>query len=202
MPLPPSSRFLLPERSLGSRVELGSLLDQRWFEIKDAIGLIMRRRNIGPDMAELKLREACLSGKVKSRQITAIIDERGEKKIRIAVLPRDVWSSSSTIDVNTNTIVSCDLLRFEQVAVNELDLAAFLARPRRGPPTGKLARFADSDRSLFSAIDSITRRESKSVTEAVRDLDYEGKVKGRGTPEARVRRLVKLYHKERPGRAR
>lgn len=202
MPLPSSSQFLLPERSLGSRVELGGLLDQRWFEIKDAIGLIMRRRNVGPDMAELKLREACLSGKVKSRQITAIVDERGEKKIRIAVLPRDVWSSSSTIDVNTNTIVSRDILKFEQVAISELDLAAFLARPRRGPPAGKLARFADSDRALFSAIERIMRRKSISVTEAVRDLDHERKVKGRGTSEARVKRLANLYRKERLGLAR
>jgi hypothetical protein len=100
MPLPPGARFPLTERPLASRIELGSLVNQRWFEIKDAIGLIMRRRNIGPDVAQLKLREACLSGKVKSRQITPIIDDRGEKKIRIAVLPRDVWSSSSTIDVN------------------------------------------------------------------------------------------------------
>lgn len=201
MPLPLGSRFLLPERSLASRVELGSLLDQRWFEIKDAIGLIMRRRNVGPDMAESKLREACLSGKVKSRQITAIIDERGEKKIRIAVLPRSAWSSSSTIDVNTNTIVSHDLGKFEQVAINELDLAAFLARPRRGPPAGKLARFAHADRALFGAIERIMRRESKSLTEVVRDLDHKRKVKGRGTSEARVRRLAKLYRTERLGRA-
>src|ERR1700686_2832372 len=136
MPLPTGARFQLSERSLASRVELGDLFEQHWFEIKDAIGLIMRRRNVGPDVAQLKLREACLSGKVKSRQITAIIDERGEKKIRIAVLPRDALSSSSTIDVNTNTIVSRDLGKFEQVAINELDLVAFLARPRRGPPAG------------------------------------------------------------------
>ena len=106
MPLPPGTRFLLPERSLASHVELGGLFDQHWFEINDAIGLIMRRRNVGPDVAQLKLREACLSGKVKSRQITPIIDARSEKKIRIEVLPRDAWSSSSTIDLNTNTIVS------------------------------------------------------------------------------------------------
>src|SRR5580704_8403771 len=100
MPLPPGARFLLPKRSLASHVELGSLFEERWFEIKDAIGLIMRRRNVGPDIAQSKLREACLSGKVKSRQITPVIDTRGEKKIRIALLPRDAWSSSSTIDVN------------------------------------------------------------------------------------------------------
>jgi hypothetical protein len=199
MPLPPGARFLLTERPLASRIELGSLVDQRWFEIKDAIGLIMRRRNIGPDVAQLKLREACLSGKVKSRQITPIIDDRGEKKIRIAVLPRDVWSSSSTIDVNMNTIVSQDLGKFEQVAINEPDLVAFLARPRKGPPAGKLARFADADRALFGPIERIMRRESKSVTEAVRDLDHERKVKGRGTSVARVKRLANLYRKERLG---
>jgi hypothetical protein len=46
-----------------------------------------------------------------------VIDARGEKKIRIAVLPRDAWSPSSTIDVNTNTIVSADLDTFENVAI-------------------------------------------------------------------------------------
>ena len=149
MPLPSSSQFLLPERSLGSRVELGGLLDQRWFEIKDAIGLIMRRRNVGPDMAELKLREACLSGKVKSRQITAIVDERGEKKIRIAVLPRDVWSSSSTIDVNTNTIVSRDILKFEQVAISELDLSRFPRPTPQRPPGRQACSFRGLRQSAF-----------------------------------------------------
>jgi hypothetical protein len=155
-----------------------------------------------PDIAELKLREACLSGRVKSQQIAAIIDERGEKKILIAVLPRDAWSSSSTIDVNTNAIVSVDLDKFENVAINEPDLAAWLTRPRRGPPVGKLARFADADRALFGSIERIMRRESKSVTEAVRDLDHERKVKGRGTSEARVKLLAKLYRKEHLGQAR
>ena len=46
------------------------------------------------------------------------------------------------------------------------------------------------------------RRKSISFTEAVRDLDHERKVKGRGTSEARVKRLANLYRKERLGLAR
>ena len=90
----------------------------------------------------------------------------------------------------------------EHVEINEKELTAWVSRPRRGPPAGKLARYAQADRALFDAMECIMREASKSATEAARDLEYEGKVKGRGTSLARVKRLARLYREERLGRSR
>ena len=69
-------------------------------------------------------------------------------------------------------------------------------KPRRGPRPGSVARYAQSDRALFN---DITRMMAKGISlmEAVRNLENELKVTGRGTPESRIRRVMRLYKKER-----
>jgi hypothetical protein len=69
-------------------------------------------------------------------------------------------------------------------------------KPRRGPRPGSVARYTQSDRAIFDDISRMIER-GISLMEAVRTLDNEQKVTGRGTPESRIRRVMRLYKKER-----
>jgi len=157
----------------------------------------MSRRDIGPQNAEHALRDACLSGKVSARHIRAIINERAQRRIGILKVPRDAWQWPSAIDVETNSLSSFEHGKLESVQVNEAELSDWLSRQRRGPKAGTIARFAGPDRELFGIIERTMREKNITLTEAVRQLDYEGKVKGRGSAESRIRRVTRLYKKER-----
>lgn len=170
---------------------------ESWLSIKDAIGLIMELRNVGPKYAKTLLREACGAQTVRSRRLAAIKNERNEKVISFPPLPPDAWGSWGTISVDANTIHTFEFGELDHVQINERELTARLSRPRRGPAAGKIARYANDDRALFASIDRKMKGSNKSLTEAVRDLDYEQKVKGRGTPESRIRRVTRLFRKER-----
>jgi hypothetical protein len=200
----PGVRFMLPPRprSRTSLAGWANPYEVGWIGIKDAISLIMRLRDVGPETARSNLRQACFSGKVSSRHLLAFTNEHGEKRIGFPLLPRDAWNSWSSINVDTNSLHSFDLGTVEQVEIAEVELTSWLAKPRRGPVAGQTARYADADRALFGAIEHIMANASKSVAEAAWDLARQGKVNGRGTPESRVRRLANLYRKERLGRPR
>ena len=193
-------RLSLPERDLSAVPD--GMADDTWGDIERALEMIMSARNIGPENARANLLEACSSGKVRSRHLEAFTDRRGEKKIRLQAVPLAAWKSWPVIDVNQSLITAVNFGPLNHIAINTTDLLKWLSRPRRGPVPGKLSRFGNSDRALFPEIERIMRQETKTVTEAARELDYEGKVNGRGTSEARVRRLAKLYRKEHPQQVR
>lgn len=73
--------------------------------------------------------------------------------------------------------------------------SAELRQKKRGPRRGSISRFANDDRALF---DEITRALCRgvSLTAAVRMLENEKKLNGYGTPESRIRRVMRLYKKE------
>ena len=146
---------------------------------------------------EIAIARSLCDTKGAIRRLAASINERNEKRIGFPPLPPDAWNSWSTIDVDADTIHTLDFGTLEHVQINELELTTWLSRPRRGPLAGKIARYADDDRALFASIERIMSGGNKSLTEAVRDLDYERKLKGRGTPESRVRRVTRLFQKER-----
>jgi hypothetical protein len=195
----PGVRFMLPPRprSRTSPAGRANPYEVPWIRIKDAISLIMRHRDVGPETAQSNLRQACFSGRVSSRHLLALTDEHGEKRIGFPLLRRDAWNSGSAINVDKNSLHSLDLGTVEQVEIAEVELSFWLAKPRRGPVAGQTARYADADRALFGAIEHIMAKGSKSVAEAARDLAWQGKLNGRGTAESRVRRLANLYRKER-----
>jgi hypothetical protein len=198
-------RLSLPERDLSAVPD--GMADDRRVDIERALEMIMSARNIGPENARVVLLEACSSGKVHSRHMEAVVNECGEKMIRISAVPLAAWKSWPTINwptinVNESSITAFDFGTLNHIGISTTDLLKWLSRPRRGPVAGKLSRFGESDRALFSEIERIMKEGSKSATEAARELDCEGKVNGRGTPESRVRRLAKLYQKEHPQRVR
>lgn len=188
-------RLLLPERNVSTA--LSAELMEPCLTVGDALKLIMSRRDIGAQNAEHALRDACLSGKVSARHIRAIVNERGQKRTSIMKVPRDAWQWPSAIDVETNSLSPFEHGKLESVQVNEAELSDWLSRQRRGPKAGTIARFAAPDRELFGIIERTMREKNITLTEAVRQLDYEGKVKGRGSAESRVRRVTRLYKKER-----
>jgi len=188
-------RLQLPERNVSTA--LPAALMEPCLTVRDALNLIMSRRDIGPQNAEHALRDACLSGKVSARHIRAIINERAQRRIGILKVPRDAWQWPSAIDVETNSLSSFEHGKLESVQVNEAELSDWLSRQRRGPKAGTIARFAGPDRELFGIIERTMREKNITLTEAVRQLDYEGKVKGRGSAESRIRRVTRLYKKER-----
>jgi hypothetical protein len=190
-------RPLLPERRVELSADLQRELGQPTVSIKDALALVARRRNIGPESAEAVFREACISGKVSSRHIRAFTNGRGERRIAFAKVLAEAWREPSTINIETNSLFSSKHGTFERLLINETELTVWLSRRRRGPAAGALARFAAADRALFGDIERTVRERNISLTEAVRDLDYKGKVKGRGTAESRIRRVTRFYKKER-----
>ena len=192
-------RLLLPERDLSAVPKW--IADDVSVDISQALEMIMRARDVGPENGHVALLEACASGKVRSRHLVAFTDRNGEKKIGLPPVPLAAWKSWPSIDVNESSITTFDFGTLNHIAISKTDLLKWLSRPRRGPVAGKLSRFGENDRALFSEIERIMKQ-GKSVTEAARELDYEGKVNGRGTPESRVRRLAKLYRKEHPQRVR
>ena len=188
-------RLQLPERNVSTA--LPAELMEPCLTVKDALNLIVSRRNIGPQNAERALRDACLSGNVSAQHIRAIVNERGQKRIGILKVPRDAWQWPSGFDFETNSLSSFEHGKLESVQVNEAELSDWLSRQRRGPKTGTIARFAGLDRELFGIIECTMREKNITLTEAVRHLDYEGKVNGRGSAESRIRRVTRLYKKER-----
>jgi hypothetical protein len=194
----PAIPLLLPERSLS---ELPKELADGSVDISQALETIMNARNIGPENARAYLLKACSSGKVRSRHIEAVVNKHGEKMVRISAVPLNVWKSRHALDVDESSITTLDFGTLNHIGIIETDLAKLLSRPRRGPVPGKVSRFGDSDRALFSEIEWIMKQ-GNSVTEAARELDSKGRVKGRGGSESRVRRLAKVYLKEHPQRVR
>ena len=71
-------------------------------------------------------------------------------------------------------------------------------KKRRGPRPGSIARFARDDRALFDRIGSMTGK-GMSLSGAIRSLESERKIKGYGTSESRIKRVFRLYQKERLG---
>jgi hypothetical protein len=188
-------RLQVPKRNVSTA--LPAELMEQCLTVRDALNLIMSRRDIGPQNAKRALRDACLSGKVRARHIRAIVNERGQKRIGISKVPRDAWQWPSAIDVETNSLSSFEHGKLESVQVNQAELSDWLSRQRRGPKAGTIARFAGADRELFGIIAGIMREKNITLTEAVRQLDYERKVKGPGSAESRIRRVTRLYKKER-----
>jgi hypothetical protein len=68
---------------------------------------------------------------------------------------------------------------------------------RRGPVPGSVDRYGDADRALFPEIDRIVSDQQKSPTAAARILAEQGRVPGDGTEDSKVKRLARLYLKER-----
>jgi hypothetical protein len=75
-----------------------------------------------------------------------------------------------------------------------------LAKKRRGPVRGTVARYAAADRNLFHEISSLVNK-GLSLTGAIKSLENERKLEGWGTAESRIRRVMRLYQKERLGRS-
>jgi hypothetical protein len=194
----PGIRLQLPEGNVSTA--LPDELMEPCLTVGDALNLIMSRRDIGPQNAERALRDACHGGKVSARHIRAITKQRGEKGIGFLKVPRDAWQWPSAIDVETNSLSSFEHGKLEYVQINKAELSDWLSRQRRGPKAGTIARFAGPDRELFGIIERTMREKNITLTEAVRHLDYEGKVKGRGTAESRIRRVTRIYRKERTRR--
>jgi hypothetical protein len=195
----PGIRLLLPERGLS---ELPKEFVNGSVDIGQALGMIMNARDVGPENARVVLLEACSSGKVSSRHLVAFTDRQGEKKIGLRPVPLPAWKSCTTINVNESSITILDFGTLNHITISITDLLKWLSRPRRGPIAGKISRFGESDKALFSKIERIMKEGSKSVIEAARELDCEGRVGGRGTSESRVRRLAKIYGKAHPQRVR
>jgi hypothetical protein len=111
----------------------------------------------------------------------------------------DAWQLPSTIDAETNSITSFWHGQIEHIQIKEADLLVWLSRRRRGPKPGDIARFNESDKRLFGAIELLMKDRNISATEAVRRLDHEGKVKGRGSAASQITRLSRLFREERRG---
>ena len=165
-----------------------------WISFGDAVEALMARRRIKLEAALPILRKACLFEKVAWQHHPRKLDERG-RLLMMRSTPDflTLWSDEMT----RKTIHPLE----EQIEIRESDLGRWPVKPRRGPEPGRVARFANDDRALFGAMTRIIQRESKSPTEAARDLVCKGKVNGRGTPESRVLRLARLYRKESRRRA-
>ena len=162
--------------------------DEVWISFGDAARAIITRRRIELKAALSVLREACLYYKVAWRQNLPFLDERG--KVRISEQRPDMLTFWSETEQGTIHAIE------EQIEIRESDLSLWPVKPRRGPERGKIARFADDDRALFGAMRRMIDGASKSPTEAARQLVWEKKVKGIGSPESRARRLADLYRKE------
>jgi hypothetical protein len=79
------------------------------------------------------------------------------------------------------------------IQINAADLSAHLKRPRRGPKTGAVSRYAEADRALFDEMHRIIRADKVSATEAARQLVGADKVDGIGTDDSKARRLAAAY---------
>jgi hypothetical protein len=161
---------------------------ESWISFDDAAKALMARRRIKIQAALPILRKACLFDKIGWRHNPERLDERGRLQThRTTPDMLTLWS-----ELRLNTIHPLE----KQIEIRESDLSLWPVKPRRGPEPGSISRFADDDRALFSAMAHIIQRDSKSSTEAARDLAHERKIKGRGTPESRALRLARLYRKE------
>jgi hypothetical protein len=164
-------------------------------DIADALQLIMKWCDLDPYQADSTLREGCNTGKVRAKHRIASFDGKSIGFVRVRP---EVWDLVTEIDADTSTLFSpLHGGTFKDVRIHRGDLKAWLSPSRRGPAPGAIGRYAADDRALFSEIDRIMKETKKSVTEAVRQLDYKGNVKGRGTSESHIRRVVRLYTKER-----
>jgi hypothetical protein len=167
---------------------------ESWLTFEDAISHIISRRHVRPEIALSNLRERCLRQELPWRYVFVLIGEKGE-----LLIPRGLPPDMLTFWSEVQSAIIHPLER--QIEIMESSLRTWLARPRRGPDPGMIARYADSDRALFDEPGCIMREGSKSVNEAARDLAWQKKVEGRGSLENRARRLAKLFRKERLRRA-
>jgi hypothetical protein len=67
------------------------------------------------------------------------------------------------------------------------------AKPR-GPKPGTIDRYGKDDRALFKQMSALIKNENLTFREAAKRLC--DKIKGRGTPESRIRRLADRYRNE------
>jgi hypothetical protein len=166
---------------------------ESWISFDDAAKALMARRRIKIQAALPILRKACLSYEVGWRHNPERLDERGRLQTH--------WTTPDMLtlwcELRLNTIHPLE----KQIEIRESDLSLWPVKPRRGPEPGSIARFADDDGALFGIIERAMREKNITLTEAVRHLDYEGKVKGRGSAESRIRRVTRSYRKERPQRS-
>lgn len=167
MMVPPAEAFGREPTSLPA--VFAELTNDCWVGLEEAVRLIMRKRDIGPETALSHLRKACLTGIVRSRCIRALPDR---KVIEIATLPASHWAQGSLINVDESSIWQFDLGEIKPISINETDLKLYFAKARKGPRRGSIARYAEDDRSLFPTISLIMRRDRKTVTEAVRELEF------------------------------
>ena len=65
---------------------------------------------------------------------------------------------------------------------------------RRGPKPGTIDRYGKDDRALFKQMSALIKNENLTFREAAKRLC--DKIKGRGTPESRIRRLADRYRNE------
>ena len=65
----------------------------------------------------------------------------------------------------------------------------------KGPLRGKIDRFGDADRALFSEIERLMKSQHCTITEAVRQIP-ENKLAGRGTLDSRIRRVSDRFRNE------
>jgi hypothetical protein len=151
-----------------------------WLLVKSAVGLIGRKRNVGPDAALSLLVEACSLGKVRSRYGV------------VARINPAEWPSLK-IDLDYNGCTSSDFVGFRHIAVSEPDLNRWLARPRRGPKPGQLARYREADLALLPEIKRIMREKQVSATVAAEELVRAGKVAGVGSPASLAKRLARVF---------
>jgi hypothetical protein len=161
-----------------------------WVSFNEAVNIIASHRRLEFQAALGALRAACLRDKVGWRYTPPLLDETGRPLLSTTRRPdmASLWSE----------IRSRELHPIERdIEIRESDLAHWPALPSRGPEPGKVTRFGHTDRALFGEIERIMKIESKSVTEAARDLDAKGKISGRGTSESRIRRLSRFYRNER-----
>jgi hypothetical protein len=159
-----------------------------WISFNEAVNIIAYHRRLEFRAALGALREACLLGKVGWRHTPPLLDDRGRLLLQ-RTLPLDMESVWYEIRSRVLHPLECN---FE---IRERDLDLWPALPRRGPERGKVSRYGDADKFLFREIDRIVKNESKSITEAVRNLEDEGKIKGHGTPESKVRRVSRRFRK-------
>lgn len=180
------TRYLWPDGS-GIAPKVGEIPESQLgdLSIEHALNELMEFYNIGPRQAEERLRQACYSAAVQARSFRV-------RDLCIISVPSDIWKLA-ILDTKRNEAVFLGEV-FENIKILKSDLKAWM-RPKSGPAKGKLARYRASDIELFPEIKTLVESEQMSVTEAARRLVKEGRVKGVGTPEAKVKRLVRAYRR-------
>ncbi len=169
---------------------------QELISVGEAIALIQGVFDVGIRTGRAKLIEACASEKVRSHYIAAV---RAAPLIRLATIAPLSWYGRhgvgvGVVDLESGTFRSNDCYE-GAIQINGADLRQWMARPRRGPIPGKIARYAETDRALFQELERIKREQNLTDTEAARQLA--ARIKGPNTTDdSKVRRLVRRYWAE------